>query len=360
MSTLAELVRSWDGVAVVMRHDRATDAWIFICLHDNTLGPPTGGSRINVYSSPADGLLDAMRLAEGMTHKWAAVGLPFGGGKAVLCLQRNLEKEERQGLLTRYGQLVETLRGAFRTGEDLGTTSSDMLLVSRYTRHIHGFDSEGRKIDPSPFTARGVVSGIRAALEVAFGTPDVAERRILIEGVGNVGQRLAETLSQEGASLLLADVDEERVNEVAARLGGRVVEVGSVSSTPCDVYAPCAVGATLNAQTIPTLACRVVAGSANNQLRDPADAERLLSRSIVYVPDFIINAGGAVAFAQIDRGLRSAEEIFPIIDGIGETVRSILSEAESRGETPLAAARRRVEETLTLARQGSSPTTADS
>lgn len=360
MPEIDALIRSWDGLAVVTRFDASTGTWIFICLHDNTLGASTGGSRMTVYSSPADGLLDAMRLSEGMTNKWAAVGLPFGGGKAVLALEGNLNGNERGGLLRRYGQLVESLRGAFRTGEDLGTTTDDMLLVSRHTKYVHGFDADGNKLDPSPFTSHGVFSGMQAALSATFGSPSFKDRTILIEGVGNVGRRLAEELAASGASLLLADIDGQRAAATAARLGAQVVPLKDVASAPCDVYAPCAIGATVNAETIPRLECRIVAGSANNQLREDTDAQRLQERDILYVPDFIINAGGAVAFAEIDRGLAAAEDILPAVERIGGTVRAVLENAAARSETPLASALRRVEETLAKAREARNSRSSES
>jgi leucine dehydrogenase len=349
MPTIGDLIASWEGHAVIARFDAATGAWIFICLHDNTLGASTGGSRMALYPTPADGLLDAMRLSEGMTSKWAAANLPFGGGKAVIALQRKLQTEERTALLQRYGQLIESLCGAFRTGEDLGTSSEDMLLVSQYTRYVHGFDAQGQKRDPSPFTAHGVAAGMRAALTVAFGNSSFESRTVLIEGVGNVGSRLAEQLTAEGADLILADLDEGRAQEVAEHLGASTVSLVDVTATPCDVYSPCAIGATLNEETIPQLACRIVAGSANNQLRDAADAERLRQRDILYVPDFIINAGGAMAFAEIDQGLSDEEEILSRVAQIGTTSQEVLVEAAERGETTLAAARRRVEATLARA-----------
>jgi leucine dehydrogenase len=350
MPSIDGLISSWGGLGVVTRFDKETGAWIFICLHDNTLGASTGGSRMTIYPSPADGLLDAMRLSEGMTHKWAAVDLPFGGGKAVIALERQLAGDERNALLRRYGELVESLRGAFRTGEDLGTSSQDMLLVSRYTRFVHGFDQAGNKLDPSPFTAHGVASGIAAALEIAFGSSSLDGRIVLIEGVGNVGGRLAEQLAASGAILKVADVDETRARETAERLHGTVVTLGEVASTPCDVYAPCAVGATINERTIPQLGCRIVAGSANNQLRDSSDAESLRRRGILYVPDFIINAGGAMAFAHMDQGVSSQEDLLVKVDQIGVTVRDVLEEAATRSESTLASASRRVESTLTQAR----------
>ena len=161
---LESLIERWDGLAIASRYDTVSGAWIFICLHDNTLGPCTGGTRMAVYESPAEGLRDAMRLAEGMTCKWAAINEPVGGGKAVLAFERPLEGDDRRQLAAAYGALVESLKGAFRTGEDLGTTSSDMQVIAETCQYVHGFHPvDGNKVDPSPFTARAVFEGIQSA-----------------------------------------------------------------------------------------------------------------------------------------------------------------------------------------------------
>jgi leucine dehydrogenase len=345
------LIEAWTGLAVVSHFDDATGAWIFICLHDNTLGPCTGGTRMKVYASPADGLLDAMRLAEGMTCKWAAIGEATGGGKAVLAIPEPLTGHRRTGLLLRYGRLVESLCGGFRTGEDLGTTSADMQVIAKETRFVHGFDPHDRsKVDPSPFTARAVFAGIRGAVAEVFGSSDLSGRTVLIQGVGNVGTNLARLLVEAGARILVSDVDPLRAGAAAQDVGGEVVPAAEVMSTPCDVYAPCAVGATLNPSTIPQLQCRIVAGSANNQLDSAADAELLMKRGIVYVPDYIINAGGALAFALLDRGVNERQEILARMDGIGDSVREVLKQAADNSESPLTAAQRRVEQALASAK----------
>jgi leucine dehydrogenase len=348
---LASLIRTWDGVAVIARYDSLFDTWIFICLHDDSLGCCTGGTRMKVYSSPAEGLRDAMRLATGMTAKWAGIGMAAGGGKAVLVVPRVFEGSERQGLLERYGVLVESLRGAFHTGEDLGTTTEDMRLLSRTTHFVHGFDPDtDEKINPSPYTARGVLAAIKAGLAQTFSSDDPAGRTVLIQGTGNVGRELARLLARADANLLLSDIDTDSSGALARELGARAVNPDEVYTTACDVYAPCAVGATLTAQTIPLLDCRLIAGSANNQLEEPADADRLAERGILYVPDYIANSGGAMAFGLLSQGAKPGEKMFEQIDGIAELVTAILEEAAERNETPLTAAERRVEETLVQAR----------
>lgn len=348
---LESQIAGWDGLAVVARHDRETGAWIFIALHDASLGPPTGGTRLRTYATPAAGLADAQRLAAGMTAKWAAIDFPFGGGKAVLAVPGPLAGAERRGLLRRYARLIDALGGGFSTGPDLGTTAEDMLEIGAVTAHVHGIDRRtGSARDPGPFTARGVLAAIRAGLGHASGSPDLAGRTVLVEGVGSVGAPLARSLAASGARLLVSDLDGGRAAALAAELGAAVVAGEEVCGTPCDVYAPCAVGGVLNRETIPRLACRVVAGSANNQLEEEEDARRLHARGILYAPDYVANAGGALVFALLASDC-PPEQFDVRLDGIGTALGEIFREAQERGETPLAAAARRVESALARARE---------
>ena len=348
---LQTLIQRWDGLGLVCRFDHPTQTWVFICLHDNTLGPCTGGTRMKVYSEPGEGLLDAMRLAEGMTSKWAAIDVAAGGGKAVLAVAKPLEGEERRGLLLRYGKLVQSLGGGFRTGEDMGTGTDDMQVIAEEADYIHGFHPEdGSKVDPSPFTARAVFVGIRNAVSEVLEGASLNGRKVLIQGVGSVGASLGKYLKEAGAELIVSDIDEPRCQRVADLLDATVVPNNEVFSTACDVYAPCAVGATLNHETIPRLQCRIVAGSANNQLEEPADADRLLARNIVYVPDYIINAGGALSFSLLDKGLSDRQALLEQMDVIGDSVAEILREAGAKGESPIVAAQNRVDRALAKAR----------
>lgn len=285
-ASIPELIEAWEGKAVVMGRDAPTGAWMFVALHDDALGRPVGGCRMTVYATPEDGLRDALRLAEGMTHKWAAMGLPYGGGKSVLAVPERLDGEERRGLLRRFGALLGTLRGAYGTGADLGTTTDDIRVIQSVAPDcvvgLPPADSD-RPSDPGPYTARGVAAGIRAALRVRFGAPDPAGRTVLVQGVGGVGEPLARILAAGGAHLVLSDVDGERVAALAEELDADALAPDAVYGAECDVYAPCAVGATLNARTIPLLRCAIVAGSANNQLETAADAGRLRDRGILYL-----------------------------------------------------------------------------
>ena len=346
-TTIEERIRAWDGQGVVSRYDRETDSWIFISLHDDTLGPFTGGTRLKSYPSLGEALEDGQRLATGMTAKWAALGMPYGGGKAVLAIPGPLAGAAREGLLRRYGRLIASLGGRFRTGEDMGTTPEDMCVLAEETEFVHGFDREtGKKVDPSPYTALGVFSGIVAGCAEVFGSDDLTGRTVLVEGLGSVGWRLAEMLRESGASLKVVDLDRTRSERAARELGAAVVEPAEVPSAECDVYAPSAIGATVNHETIPRLACRLIAGSANNQLAEPADADRLVARGIAYVPDYVINGGGAMSFGLMTEGERDPAAIRRKVSTIGETVRELLREAAERGESPVAAADRRVRRAL--------------
>lgn len=349
------LIESWDGCGVVTRFDRPTGTWIFIALHDNTMGNPAGGTRMKIYPALADGLLDAMRLAEGMTHKWAGLKMDYGGGKAVLALARPLEDEERAGLLRRYGSLITSLNGTFRTGVDLGTTAADMATIASTCPHVLGIDYDTMSsTDPGPFTAHGVFCGLKAAVEQAFGSADLAGRSVLIQGVGGVGGPLARFVAEAGGKVLLSDLDVDRAKTLAGELEGQTVETNRVYSTPCDVYAPCAVGATINSQTVPQLACRVVAGSANNQLLESEDAERLHRRGILYAPDYVINAGGAMAFSLMKDGENDPAALMRRVEGVGTAITEIMREAATSNASTLQAAQRRVTRILDQRRQAAS------
>lgn len=342
-------IKAWDGESVVASHDGPTGAWIFIAMHDTRLGPAAGGTRMTSYATPVDGLTDALRLAEGMTYKWAGVGMGFGGGKAVLALPGELSADARGGLIERYAEHLVSLRGAFQTGVDLGTTPEDMVRIGAISGCAVGL-VDGKPGDPGPYTAQGVMAGLRAALAHRFGDPDPAGRSVLIQGVGGVGRPLAGLLAEAGATLHLADIREDAARTTAERAGGSIVAVDDMWDLDVDVYAPCAVGATLNPETIPRLRCAIVAGSANNQLLTEADAETLHGRGILYAPDYVINAGGAVAFGSIHQGERDAARLRARVDRIGRSLREIFEEADAAGTSPLHVARRRAR--AFLARHG--------
>ncbi len=342
-----QLVMEWDGLAVVTRYDHPTGTWVFIALHDPTLGMAVGGCRMKVYPTPEDGLLDALRLARGMTHKWAAIDFDYGGGKAVLAMPRRLEGEERAGLLRRFGRLLNALNGAYGTGVDLGATPDDMAVVKEVSPWVlTGDEWHGGHVDPGPYTALGVHSCMRVALERLEGSDAMRGRTVVIQGVGGVGTPLARVLAEDGARLQITDIDHARGRALAQELGAGWLAENEVVETPCDILAPCAIGGTINRTTIPLLRCRAIAGSANNQLGEDADADRLHERGILYAPDYIVNAGGAMAFGLMQRGVSDDGEIRSRVVGIGDSLAAILAEAAQRDESPLHAAFRKVERVL--------------
>ncbi|MDE2663836.1 MAG: hypothetical protein OXI39_12640 [Gemmatimonadota bacterium] len=340
-----DVMEAWDGESVVTAFDSATGAWIFVALHDTRLGPAAGGTRMASYSAPVDGLIDAMRLSEGMTWKWAGVGIRFGGGKAVIAVPDDLSDHARAGLVDRYATGLVSLRGAFQTGVDMGTTPEDMVRIGAISGYAVGI-VDGKPGDPGPYTARGVLAGIRAALEHRFGEADFGARSVLVQGLGGVGFPLAGLLAEAGANLYVTDLREDTARRAQTRFGGTVVPADDIWDVEADVYAPCAVGATLNPDTIPRLRCGIVAGSANNQLLSEADAEGLRERGILYAPDYVINAGGAVAFAAIHGGERDETRLRARVDEIGSSLREMFEEAEATGASPLRAARRRAQRFL--------------
>ena len=326
---LEHAIEGWDGEQVAVRFDRPSGTWMFVCIHSRRLGPAGGGTRMKVYASPGEALRDGMRLAAGMTAKFAVAGLPFGGGKAVLAVPRLPDGAGRRELLRRYADLVCSFGGNYLTGCDMNTTPADLDVIAETCRHVFGRSAGSG--EPGPFTARGVFHGIRASIAHVHGSPALDGRTVLVQGVGSVGARLAAALAEDGASVLVTDVDTARAEALAAKLGARAVDPGDAPSTECDVYAPCATGGTLSAATIAGLRCRIVAGAANNQLGEAADADRLRERGVLYAPDFVINAGGV--FHNVGReslGWGDAE-VEQALAGIGGTLQTIFERSEAEG-----------------------------
>lgn len=337
--TFDELLETWDGETAVVHRDRESAAWMFVCLHSTRLGPAGGGTRMKVYGAPAEALEDAMRLSGAMTRKLAVAGLPFGGGKAVIAVPEIPIGEQRRGLFLRYADLVESLGGTFRTSSDMNTGEADMDVMGERTEHVFGRSVQaGGSGSPAPPTALGVYHGIRASLLHAFGSDDLKGRIVVVQGAGGVGSPLAHHLANAGASVLVADIDPERAHAVAARVGGTALTVDQLFETDCDVYAPCAVGGILSVETVPRLRCRIVAGSANNQLAEPEAVDLLHARGILYAPDYVINAGGAIAIVGLEQLGWSQSELDTALARIGETLREIYERADAQGISTAAAA----------------------
>ena len=345
MSAFEALLDAWDGESVVIRRDRESGAWIFVCLHSTRRGPAGGGTRMKTYPTPAEALEDAMRLSAAMTRKLAVAGLPFGGGKGVIAVPELPTGEARRALFLRYGELVASLGGSYCTSSDMNTGEADMDVIGERTRFVFGRSvAAGGAGNPAPPTALGVFHGIRASLAHVFGSDDLRGRTVLVQGAGGVGSALADRLADAGASVLVADVDPARAGEVAARVGGAAVPAEDVVETACDVLAPCAVGAVLSRESVPRLRCRIVAGSANNQLAEPEAAELLHERGILYAPDYVINSGGAIALVALEQLGWTGDRLDAALAGIGDTLREIYERADERGSSTAAEADRLADE----------------
>ena len=334
------LLAGWEGEHAVVRHDAESGAWMFVCVHSTALGPAGGGTRLRVYPAPADGLADAMRLSGAMTWKMAGAGMPRGGGKAVLAVPELPTGEPRKRLLRRYGELVASLGGSYRTAGDMNISPEDLDVVAETCPWVYG--TTGRGGNSGRGTARGGLHAIRATVEHVFGSPDLAGRSVLVQGAGAVGAVLARELADAGARVLVSDVDESR----AAATGCETVPPERALETEVDVYSPCAVGGTLNAESIPRLACRAIAGCANNQLAEPEDAERLQERGILYAPDYIVSAGGIIQLIGLEDEGWDEAQLEERLAGIGDTLRTLFAEADADGVTPAEAADRLVRRRL--------------
>jgi leucine dehydrogenase len=338
-----DLLRSWEGEEAVIRFDSDSGAWMFVCIHSTARGPSGGGTRMRVYPTPADGLADAMRLSGAMTLKFAAADIPRGGGKAVLAVPELPTGDARRRLLLRYGDLVNALGGTYRTAGDMNITPSDLDVVAERCPYVYG--TTGRGGNSGRGTAIGTLHAIRATVDHAFGSADLAGKRVLVQGAGSVGADLVRLLQANGARVLVSDVDESR----AVTTGATVVAPADVIGTECDLYSPCAVGGTLNAETIPQLRCRAVAGCANNQLAEPSDADRLWAAGILYAPDYVVNAGGVIQLVGLEDEGWSEDELEQNLARIGDTLRTLFAAAAAEGITPAAAAERLAAERIAAA-----------
>ena len=339
---------AWDGESILTRWDADSGAWIFVAIHSTRLGPASGGTRMASYPDRDAARRDAMRLAAGLTYKWAAAGFPRGGGKAVIAVPAGLSPAARRDLLRRYGSLVAELGGRFWTGADVGTSAEDMDIIAE-TGAPYVFSrtpAHGGAGGSGTWTALGVFAAMGSACQRLFGNPSLSGRRVLVQGAGSVGGPLIARLVEAGAAVSVSDVAPDATRRLSDLPGLAFVPPEEVFQTPCDLFAPCALGAVLNADTIPLLRCRTVVGAANNQLATPEDAERLRDRGILYAPDFVVNAGGATAITGMEAMGWSAERAEQEVLGIAATLSRVFALAEAEGITTDAAARRLAEERL--------------
>lgn len=337
------LIRSWDGESVITRYDREAGAWVFIAIHSTRLGPATGGTRIRSYPEPRGALEDAIRLSEAMTLKYAVADFPRGGGKCVIDLPAEFDWAGRRSLLLRYGTLVKSLHGTFETGPDVGSSPADMDVIAE-TGAPHVFcrtPEKGGAGDSAPATALGLFHAIGAVCDKLFGAGStVAGRKVLVQGVGSVGSRLIDLLANAGADVLISELNPGAVDLLHDKGHLTIVPPEAVYDTECDIFAPCALGGVLTAETIPRLRCRAVAGTANNQLGEQEDAERLRRRGILYAPDYVVSLGGAMAITGMESMGWTWEEAEARLTGIADTVRRVIELSESERTDTESAARR--------------------
>ncbi len=313
---------------------------IAVALHSSVLGSALGGARLWMYPHWSDALGDVLRLSAAMTLKNAAAGLDAGGGKAVLGLSigETLDADRRRAAFLDLGDVVESFGGLYRTAEDVGSTTTDMLAVSERTRHVVGLpDSVGGSGEPAGPTSLGVFESLKATLEVSTGSPAISGRRVTISGLGQVGSRLATRLVQEGAVLTATDVDPAK-QRVVAELGARWAEPGEEHLVPADVFVPAGVGGLLTDQVVDALDTKAVCGPANNPLASRETADRLRSRGILYAPDFVVNAGGVIYLDLVAKGIASRDDVMHRVAGIGDTLRRVFADAAERDISPLTAA----------------------
>lgn len=285
---------------IVFCNDEETGLKAIIGIHNTTLGPALGGTRMWNYANEADALNDVLRLSRGMTYKSAITGLNLGGGKAVIIGDAKTQKTD--ALMRRFGEFVNSLSGKYITAEDVGMETRDMDIVREATPHVTGIsESKGGSGNPSPITAYGVYMGMKAAAKYKFGTENLAGKKILVQGIGHVGETIVELITKEGAEVIINDINKAQLEIISKKYGATIHHDLDVYGLDVDIYSPCALGATINDNTIHNFKAKVIAGAANNQLQDEIKHGKLLrEKGIAYAPDFLINAGGIInVYAEI-------------------------------------------------------------
>ena len=301
-------------------------------IHNTVLGPGLGGCRMRLYPNEAAAIEDVMRLSEGMTYKSALAGLPLGGGKACVIADPAM-KEGREALFKKFGECLNYLMGRYITAEDMGTSVADMMAIKSASKHVVGTDPKlGGAGDPSPWTATGVFLSIQAAAERTFKEgKSLKGKRVAIQGVGHVGMYLLKHLTEAGAHVTVCDTNEANIKEAVSKYQAAVVAPEAIYDVASDVFAPCAVGQTINAQTLPRLSCKIIAGAANNQLTDGSIYKSITERGILYCPDFVINSGGVICVcAEVIGQSKDTQWIQRKVNDIYATTSKVLDEASRR------------------------------
>jgi leucine dehydrogenase len=338
---LFDLIAGMGHEQAVMSHDPSCGYRSIIAVHDTTLGPALGGTRFWHYETDMQALIDALRLSKGMTYKAAVAGLNLGGGKAVIIGDN--KSRDREMLMRAHGRAIDGLGGRYITAEDVGVSVEDMDFVHMETEFVVGI--QGRSGDPSPVTAYGVYRGLKACALNRYGDDDLSGRSVAVQGAGHVGYHLCRHLVEEGSKVFVTDIDETKTMRAADDLGVEVVSVDEIYDVEADIFAPCALGAVINDDTIDRFKVDIVAGAANNQLDRASHDAMLKERGILYAPDYVINAGGLInvyselAGWSLERSQRKAGEIFNVLLAIFDL-------ADSEGITSGIAADRIAEKRL--------------
>ncbi|MCY9545346.1 Leu/Phe/Val dehydrogenase [Lysinibacillus xylanilyticus] len=337
-------MEKYDYEQLVFCQDEASGLKAIIAIHDTTLGPALGGARMWTYASEENAIEDALRLARGMTYKNAAAGLNLGGGKTVIIGDPFKDKNEE--MFRALGRFIQGLNGRYITAEDVGTTVTDMDLIHEETNYVTGISPAfGSSGNPSPVTAYGVYRGMKAAAKEAFGSESLEGRTISVQGLGNVAYKLCEYLHNEGAKLVVTDINQAAIDRVVNDFDATAVAPEEIYSQEVDIFAPCALGAILNDETIPQLKAKVIAGSANNQLQDSRHGDYLHELGIVYAPDYVINAGGVINVADELYGYNS-ERAMKRVEGIYDSIEKIFEISKRDGIPTYVAANRLAEERI--------------
>jgi len=289
-----------DHEEVILCHNKDVGLKAIIAIHNTALGPALGGTRMWPYKSEEEALIDVLRLSKGMTYKAAAAGLNLGGGKAVIIGDPKTQKTE--GIFRAFGVYINSLNGRYITAEDVGTSVNDMEYVFMETPWVTGIPKAfGGSGDPSPYTAHGTLCGIKAAVKTRLGATDLQGIRVAVQGLGNVGSNLVKFLIDEGAVVTIADIDKDKVKILEDKYDIKSLDPNGIITSDCDVFAPCALGAVINDNTIDNLKCTVVAGGANNQLAESRHGDMLREKNILYAPDYVINSGGLMnVFVELE------------------------------------------------------------
>jgi leucine dehydrogenase len=339
-----DYMERYDYEQLLLCQDKNSGLKAIIAIHDTTLGPALGGVRMWNYASEEEAIIDALRLARGMTYKAAAAGLNLGGGKTVII--GDPRKDKNEAMFRALGRFIQGLNGRYITAEDVGTTEEDMDIIHQETQFVTGvspaFGSSG---NPSPVTAYGVYRGMKAAAKIAFGDDSLEGRTVAVQGVGSVAYHLCKHLHEEGARLIVTDIVRENVERAVRDFGAESVDPDKIYDVECDIFSPCALGAIINDETLPRLKCRVVAGSANNQLKEDRHGDRLEELGIIYVPDYVINAGGLINVADELLGY-NRERAMKKVETIYDNVLKVFEIAKRDGIPSYKAADRMAEERI--------------